>query len=214
MMKNVLLYASACVLAAILCFCKNTTTTTNEATTAAEAWPDRTDSLFGFKGCERAGFRAISATEREFTYQHTMVRVSDKKDDAGQNIEIFPLDSVAKKMNVLDEGALFFQGIVRNHMLIDVGTGPDQRELIIYNLGRPAKMYQTAYVGDIEIASNGNLRFLLPVEESEVSKMPECPEKEEWLKQGLRVGYGQVCLFSLVNRSLTRKSEFQCVAKQ
>lgn len=212
-MKKVLLYASVVAMAGMSIFCKNNSSgTAGETQAAKEIWPERTDSLAGAKGCERAGFRATSATEREFTYQHELIRVTDRSDAPGQQIRIFALDSVGKEFEVNDEGAIYFNGVARNHLLLSVGSVLNNREIIIYNMGRPAKVYQSAYYGEIEVTSNGNVRFLLPIEEKDMLKVPECAEKEEWTKAGKKIGYGQVCLYSLTNRSLTQKSEYQCVA--
>ena len=68
-----------------------------------------------------------------------------------------------------------------------------------------------AFAGEMEVNGNGNVRFYMPTEESEVIKIPKCPEKAKWEKDGLKVVYGQLCLYNLVQRSLTRKSEYMCI---
>ena len=49
------------------------------------------------------------------------------------------------------------------------------------------------------------------IEESDMIKVPDCPDKAKWEKEGAKVIYGQLCLYNIVQRSLTKKSEYICV---
>ncbi len=206
-MKHVLLYAPALLLAGMLSFCKNNAP--EKPTT--EFIPERTDSLFGLKGCDRAGFRMLSATEHEFVYQDFTVHIT-RKADGSDDIKAVRTDSTTSDLTILHESPSYFRGSTRGQLFVEEDKGPGNREMAVYHVKRQALMFRTIYCGDMEIQANGTLRFLVPVEESEVSKMPECPERKEWEEKGLNVGYGQRCLYSLVSRMLTKKSEFACVA--
>ncbi len=230
-MKNhVLLYFAVAALASTLIFCKNgntnTTSTENSATGISTGnWrdgastdtskptlpPTVTDSLFGFKGCERAGFRSVPPNIREFKYQNFSVQITPNE-SGGEHIQVI-IDSLGRRLLVPDVEPTVFSGAVRNHILVDVSTGPDQHELILYDLkrGTLAQTYRTRYCGELFIASSGTIWFYYPVEEKDVTKMPDCPEKEEWVKKGMHVGYGQRYMFNLPTRGLTKKSEFTCI---
>lgn len=206
-MKRLLFYATAIVLSGSLVFCKN-----NPASQGAsdELPADRNDSLVGLKGCDRAGFKALSKSERQFIYQDFTVNSKDKEDGKGQDINITRKDG-AEGLTIIHEEPTWFLGSSRGQVLFEEGTGPENRKLVVYHVLRRTLMFRYPVCGEMEVAPNGFVRFYTPVEESEMTKVPECPDKEQWEKDGIKFVYGQVCLFSLVNRSLTRKSEYACV---
>lgn len=210
-MKHVLFYATTILLTSSLLFCQNNATPGS----ASEALPaERPDSLFGIKGSYRAGFKPISKTERDIVYQDFTVNVKDKEDGKGQDIKILRADStgtVVDTWNIIHEEPTYFLGSARGQVFMEEGTGPENRKIVIYHAQRRALMFRWPFCGEMEVTANGNLRFYTPVEESEVTKMPECPDKEKWEKEGKKVVYGQLCLFSLVQRSLTKKSEYICM---
>lgn len=212
-MKHVLLYASVLLIAGASVFCKNKSAAA--ATEVSQVIPaDRPDSLYGYPGCDVAGFHAISATEREFIYQDFKVHIGPNP-IGGEDIHAIPMDSTKGDLKIIHEGPSYFKGVSHGQLLIEEDKGADApRELAVYQFERKALMFRMAFCGDIQIASNGNLRFFTPVEEADVTNMPECPEKEEWAKKGMGVMYGQRCLFSLTNRTLTKKSEYTCLPKK
>jgi len=179
---------------------------------------EKPDSLLGFEGCMVAGYRALSPTEREFIYQDYSIKIADKENAPGENIEIV-LDSIGKTLSVpasTEEG--YFQGMARGHFFVDIGTAPDVREIVLYTVteGKLMQAYRTNYLPAEPpfISANGGFWFYTPIAESDMLQVPDCPDKEKWVKDGLRVGYGQRCVYNLVNRMLTKKSEYVCVPLQ
>lgn len=179
--------------------------------------PEKPDTLFGFEGCERPGFRALTPKVHEFIYQGFRVRITQRDDEAGEKLEVF-IDSTGASLAIPTVEATFFRGGARGHIFVDVGTGPDVRDIILYNLkrGTLAQVYREQYCPDGEtfVSQNGGFWFYCPVADSEVTKKPDCPDKEMWAKNGLRTAYGQRYVYDMVNRGLTRKSEFICVPMQ
>lgn len=215
MMKNTLVYVSVFFLALTILACK--TKGEQGENSKANLPAMRTDSLVGFEGCNRAGFKAISENVFEYKYQYYTFRTTIKED--GAELIEFTIDTIGKKFaKVSDLEPTYFRGCVRGHFFVDIGTAPDVREMIIYSLqnGVMSQVYRVPYLVKYPpfIASNGQFYFFRPVDEAEVSTMPECPDKEAWLEKGLKVGYGQRYMYNLVNRGLTRKSEFVCASLQ
>lgn len=204
------------------CFCKNQNAgskTAGDAKTEAKTAADTTvfttprDTLVGFKGMERCGYTRPAPGECEFTYRHFSVHTTDLKNEPGQGISIMNLEtksgySVPSGLNG------FFAGVAEDVLFVDIGTGPDHREMVLFNMKTMKPVLKSKYVGDPEVLENGKLWYLKPADEKEITKMPDCPERAEWEKQGLSVGYGQVCLYSLEGNTEIRKMEWRCVPLQ
>ncbi len=217
-MKNLFSFAILAALILLHSSCENKTATIGKLTTQTDNTltpgplpPGKSDSIVGFRGCESGAYSPLSADSDEFIYQHYTVKLKRKSNGPGEEITVVRDSGRADFVIPMPDAGRFF-GICKNKMFVDAGT--DNRELFIFDLDKEVQTYNTPYCGDLRIAESERLWFLVPVEESEVVKKPECPEKEEWTKKGLKVGYAQRCIFNFMNRSLTRKSEWVCVPIQ
>lgn len=213
-----LLFALATVF--VFAFCKNTPADTKVAppdtkTVAADTSTFTTprDTLVGFKGMERSGYTRPTPGAAEYLYQHYKIRTIDLPNEPGQAITITQLDS-SLTYSVPSGIKGFFMGIYGNRLFIDIGTGPDVREFLVYDLKAKKALHKAPYVGDPEVLDNGKLFYLRPAKEEEITKMPDCPDRADWEKNGLGVGYGQVCLYNLTANTEIRKSEWRCVPMQ
>ncbi|MBK9338418.1 MAG: hypothetical protein IPM98_18530 [Lewinellaceae bacterium] len=217
MTKNILSGLTALLLTLLAFACKNNTPA--DAKASGMTYPfEKPDSIFGLEGCAMAGFRAFSDTTREFYYQNFRIKVTDKSGEPGQIIQVV-LDSTNQTLDVpASTEAGFFSGAARDHFFVDIGTTPDARQMLIYNIrdGALLQTYRAEYLAAEPpfISTNGAFWFYAPIEESDMLKMPDCPDKEKWVKDGLRIGYGQRYIYNLVNRMLTRKSEYICAPFQ
>lgn len=211
MTKYLQLYFSIALLALAALACKNNTSAS--ADTPATYPGARTDSLAGFKGCERAGFKALTPQSHEFKYQNYTFLMTKREDGGeGEVIEI-TIDSSGTKFKLPAVEANFFQGASRDHFFVTIGSDPEVRDVIVYSLAKNTLtlVYRNAYlVNDPPFVANGSFQFFCPIEESELTKTPICPDKEAWVKDGKRIGYGQRYMYHMQNRGLTRKSEFTC----
>ena len=210
MTKYIQFYASIAMLALTILACKNASSGTS--TEGAESYPIfRTDTLLGLQGCERAGFKAESTQKQEINYQNYTFRM-EQKEGGGEILEV-AIDSSAKKFKLPDVELIHFKGASRDHFFVEVGDNPDIRDLIVYSLKDQTlyQVYRSAFlVAEPPFVANGSVQLYVPVEESEVTKMPECPDKAAWIKKGMRIGYGQRYMYHMPIRGLTRKSEFIC----
>ena len=202
-------------LALIFCFCKNQPVQpeTKPAGETPTSLSIAADSLAGFKGVDPAQFTRTSPGSAEYRYQRYVVKVMPRPDRPGQNILAMPAEG-AKPFAVPTLENCFFAGIYRDHLFLDIGTGPGGREFVIFNLKKNTSEYQTLYIGEPEILPNGRLLFLLPTAEKDVTKMPECPDRADWEQKGLSIGYGQVCFYSLDKDVVIKKSEWRCLPLQ
>ncbi len=179
---------------------------------------EKADSLFGFEGCDKGLYRADSAELFELTYSTYRVQVKNRENLPTSEITLI-IDSTGRRLVFppLSEGS-HFQGKWRNFFFVDAGTGPDVRQLTIYKEenGVLYQIYQTEYLSHEApmVSASGSLWYYRPVEEADVSEKPNCPDAEQWRKDGFRIGYGQRHLFDLTQRMLVRKSEYTCVPRQ
>lgn len=215
MTKHTLLVAAAFFLLLFALACKNIPSENQEKNIAYPVV--KADSIHGFEGCEMAGFKALSDTTREFVYQKYLIRVKDRQGEPGEKIDLVVLpDSIHLGLPAEEEG--YFSGLAYGHFFVDIGTGPDLRELVFYRIQPQGifLVYRTKYYPEPApfVSGNGGVWFYAPIEEKEMTKMPDCPDREKWLKDGLRVGYGQRIIYDLKDRMLTRKSEYVCVPLQ
>lgn len=220
-MKNLTLLATGAALICALAFCKNTPLPEGQTMVSDKGFNSpatplpagKLDTVAGFKGCEKASWSPLTTNSEEFIYQHYTVVITRSENLPGEQITV-RRDSGRADFNIPVPEAAYFKGICRNKLFVDVGTGPDGRELIVFDLDKKLQFYNSLYCGEPQVIQSERLYFMMPVDEKEVTRIPDCPEKEQWLKDGLSVGYGQRCILNLVVRSLTRKSEWACVPKQ
>lgn len=223
-MKNLSLLATGTALVLGLSYCKNTplpegqTIVSENTTTGAQAPATplpmgKLDSVAGFKGCDRATWSPLTTNSEEFIYQHYTVVITRNNDQPGEQITV-KRDSGRADFVIPMPEAGYFKGVCRNKLLVDEGTGPDGRRLVVFDLDKKVQFFSTPYCGEPQIIQSERVYYLLPVEEKDVERIPDCPEKEQWIKDGLTVGYGQRCILNLIVRSNTRKSEWACVAMQ
>ncbi|MCS7035419.1 MAG: hypothetical protein RMJ33_12590 [Saprospiraceae bacterium] len=179
---------------------------------------EKADSLLGFEGCDKGLYRADSAESFEISYGVYRVQVKNNSDAPGQEI-VAIIDSTGRRLTFppLDEGG-YFQGKWRNFFFVDLGTAADVRKLNVYKEegGLLYQVHQTEYLPHEAplVSASGSLWYYAPIEEANMREKPYCPDAEQWRKDGLRIGYGQRCLFDLTQRMLVRKSEYTCVPLQ
>ncbi|MCC7505246.1 MAG: hypothetical protein IT259_08090 [Saprospiraceae bacterium] len=219
-LQNAFSLALFAAFAFLFSFCQNNATDKKtDAAADAKPAPDTTvfsterDTLIGFKGMERAAYTRPAAGMAEYRYQRYKIRTVDMNSQPGQSITITPLDS-ADGYNVPAGITGFFAGVVGDVLFMDIGTGPSLREILIFNLKTKKAVLKSEYVGDPEVLDNGKFWYLRPTDEKEVTKMPDCPERAEWEKNGFTVGYGQVCIYNPATNTEVRKSEWRCVQMQ
>lgn len=173
------------------------------------------DTMFGYKGCERAGMYSFPIGDRQFVYHKYNIRTSKSMVDSikGEKITVTPKEGgIAWEVPVPNDS--YFAGFYREHLIVNVGASPEKRDLLFIDVKDKRAAYRSAVVDTPSVIA-GKMWFRMPVaDESEMNKVPECPGKSEWEQKGLKTGYSQLCLYDFSNGSVTRKSEYKCYAKK
>lgn len=81
---------------------------------------------------------------------------------------------------IRNEDAEYFLALQGELLMLDSGTGPDPRGLIIWDLRKRTKVYSGSYA-DATVAS-GSMTFWL---ETAVATDENCPEARQWRSDGL-----------------------------
>jgi hypothetical protein len=160
-----------------------------------------TDTAVGVEGSEKAKFDGAA-----FTYAAAKVKVTDQ--GAGETIEI-------DGTKIPGQEADFFSGVYRNYLFIDNGTGPNGRNLKIWSIGEKKVIFETPYEGDLSIKDD-KLNFIKPIDLS-MTKLPapvNCPDAENWKKEGLGVGYGIPSAYDFSSMTVSATSDVTCFAVQ
>lgn len=211
-MSIVYRFIPALLLVAVFSFCKN------QSSSSTAPPPDpvvvRNDTVMGFEGCDRASIKVVKPDLTEFIYQNYTVQVAPKTDGPGEVVVVKYTNTLSSLFTVPMPDAGYFHGMWADYMFVDAGTGPDGREITIFNLKDKTREYTSAYCDTLMVLPDGKLWFYVPGKEDEMKEKPDCPQQAEWASKGLGVGYGQRTVYNLRTRSLTRKSEWKCHAKQ
>jgi hypothetical protein len=149
----------------------------------------------------------------EFKYQNYKVRIEQTKEGNGEVTRVFD-KSGAEVMVDANDSNCFFHGLAFDHVFIDKGTGPDGRILKIYDLKKKKMGYQGLYCIEAIVYDTGSLWFYSPVADAIANPKPFCNNGDDWVKQGLAVGYAQRKMYNLPSGSVITKSEFKCYSKQ
>lgn len=114
-------------------------------------------------------------------------------------------------LEIKNESAEYFFGITNNFLIIDSGTAPYPRGLIIYNLNTRKKVYTDMYSTPISV--DGNLiKYWNPVNIEVTEK--NCPQLAEYTSGGLGAGIESYVTLDLSNLIKKDFGEYRCSARQ
>ena len=111
------------------------------------------------------------------------------------------------------EGNNFFEGVYKNYLFIDQGTGPDQRILSVYDLNQKKLILLTEY-SDPELKDGVLNYYKTLVPKPGVIENIPCPDAEKWKEQGLTILYEQKETFTLETQIRLPINEYRCRAGQ
>jgi hypothetical protein len=170
------------------------------------------DTIIGVRGSERS--RLLQENDDfVYTYAGYRIRVRPNNEEPGEKISFSKGNTGGSPTAVAVPEAGYFAGLSGRHLFIDAGTGPNGRELYIVDLESNREVYHSAYEGTAELQA-GKLRFYVPVDASHVRPLPSCPEKDEWVRNGLGVGYAQLRTYDLQSGKEQALQQYMCFATQ
>lgn len=164
------------------------------------------DTLIGMNGCDNAKFDG-----KMFTYPSAKVVVkANPNEEAGESIEVNGV-AITSKVG----SAYHFNGVYKNFLFIDDGTGTNGRHLGIWDIQAKKIIFETPYEGELTLVG-GKVGFLTPIDLTKVklSKPIACPNKAKWEKEGLSIGYGVPHQYDLAKLTDAVAGDIVCFAMQ
>jgi hypothetical protein len=114
---------------------------------------------------------------------------------------------------IRNEEAEYFLGLQGNLLILDSGTGPDHRGLIIWDLSTKKKVYTGKYSSeeDEPKIKPGYMEFWL---ETGRATDENCPKAKEWRANGLGAAIETWVRLDLSDFTLTKSSKTRCSPRQ
>jgi len=112
---------------------------------------------------------------------------------------------------IKNEWAEYVLALENDHLILDSGTGPDPRGLIIYNLISQEKVFTDSYSWPVTI-NNNTMTYWNPTntEPNEIN----CPKIEEWRLAGLGAIVEAKVTLALLTLNKTELGEYRCSIAQ
>ena len=105
----------------------------------------------------------------------------------------------------------YFLDIVGTFLILDSGTAPFPRGLIIYDLNRREKIYTDKYSQPLSVEDSA-VTYWNPVDTKATND--NCPELTEYLSYGLGAGIEERVTLNLLNLNKEKSGESRCSARQ
>ena len=104
--------------------------------------------------------------------------------------------------------ARFFFGLEAPYLLVDAGTGPEYRDLTVYDLGSGEAVFQDGYFAGqpVRIREDGRLEYHVPLPREEAGGRYPCPQAGEWGT----FGFEERVVVELPGGEMERTGEVQC----
>ena len=113
--------------------------------------------------------------------------------------------------SINQEQAEFFLASTTDFILIDQGTAPDPRGLIVFDLKKCQRVYNDRYSKPFEVQGN-TVTYWNPIDEPVTEK--NCPEGKTYTKQGLGVGIELLVTLDLSTLEKKSLNQFRCQPRQ
>lgn len=103
-------------------------------------------------------------------------------------------------------------GLKQHFLLIDQGTGPDGRQLVLWNLQQGHVVWHSAYADLLRDGSPDTLTFWRP--EDRAPDEAHCPKLRQWRKESLGAAMEQQVQLRLADLKVTTLGRWRCEARQ
>lgn len=113
-------------------------------------------------------------------------------------------------LEIRNESAEYFLGLEGAFLILDSGTAPEPRGLIVWDLAKRQKVFTGSYSGPVAIDGDG-IDFWQPSGEATEAN---CPQAAAWRAQGLGAGLEVRTRLAFADMKPVASSETRCSARQ
>ncbi len=139
------------------------------------------------------------------------IRVSLRQPNATLN-QSCNINTAKTLMMIANDDSNFFFGLFGDYLFVDVGTGPEPRELRIYDLAKKKKIYTDSYAQPVKISSGPSLDFYRALENNLPKR--DCPQAKKWEAGGLGYGFEQRVILDLTTLKAKPVGKPRCSPRQ
>lgn len=109
-----------------------------------------------------------------------------------------------------NETAEYFLGLQRDLLILDSGTGPSPRSLIIWDIAKRKKVYAGSYSEPLKISPSKLVFWMESTPATEIN----CPEKSRWQADGLGAAIETKVKLSLLDFKIIKLTNTRCSPRQ
>ncbi len=120
--------------------------------------------------------------------------------------EVLPGD-----FEVKNEVAEYFLALEDNFLILDSGTAPEPRGLIVYDVTQEEKVFEDTYSSPVMV-EDGTLRYWHTSTTEPTAA--HCPQLTEWESYGLSAAMESLVELDLNTLEITELDELRCAARQ
>lgn len=106
---------------------------------------------------------------------------------------------------------MFFKGLEKNYLIIDEGTAPPPRGLVIYDLNAKKEVLSDSYSPPLDITNNA-VAYWNPINQKVTAE--NCPDSLKWLQEGLGAGMESHVSFDLATLTKKDLGQIRCQPRQ
>lgn len=156
--------------------------------------------------CEESSKYFVILASR-FSVSDFLVKYKTDKD------QVIPCDYIVAEgdFEIKNQDATYFLALTDNFLLLDRGTAPPPRILIVYDLINREKVYTAKYSSHPSI-SNDTITYWTPTDEKVTED--NCPEINEFLGRSLGAEIEAYVTLNLTDLTKEESGEYRCSARQ
>jgi hypothetical protein len=111
----------------------------------------------------------------------------------------------------IEGDAEYIMALENNFLILDSGTGPDPRGLIVYDLNLRKKIYEGSYSKPVDVQNN-TVNYW--AETTKIATEQNCPELKTWQNGGLEAAIDARVSLNLITLIKKESGEYRCSSRQ
>jgi hypothetical protein len=121
------------------------------------------------------------------------------------------IDTSKSKFVLRKQENAYFINLIKQFLFIDYGTGPDNRQLSVFNISTGQKVFTSLYSDSISLYGSDSVSIWIPSNDTLFEK---CPEYKTWKDNGLEAGILVQHFLNLISQELIKSEKWKCEPKQ